>query len=693
MRYALLWFFIFFFFLALLALLILIAIWLYESLNPNTETVLVGVPVFPNNTVFLGSGSVGTCVVDLLSSEINVDVVLVGGGISSLSAAVLASVYGLKTIIVERGPTLGGQVLYGAGTVWAPGSVYQQELCDLLPDNCNGSTSITRGCLEVLYDALAYLNRLSFPTLYNPTSPNFGLPPLQSAKNADFITNIPLIIEQWKSLGVATFAVLQEKKYPFNSSCFGSPDFLSFLPQENDGGIPVRGRTLQPVERTGSIGNGTTLIQSILEWFAVNATTPPDVLLNTRVIQLWTQLLNQTEQDPNVFSFLSELGISQLGLDWTFSPNFTQIPWMNPNTGGVRVIGVQAVSESTGKCVSIRSKFGVFLGTGGFISDPDMVLSNILGPVLPQSGGGETITNSQETGDGIVMASSLGAGTLNMQQAWFQHIFPMAAWMGLPPEPSFMIAINNAIVVNIYGQRIYDELSAPNERTRVHFQWSPEIAVVDTFYTFLIFDERALINLFGKPESSLFGMPTTLHLIIGGNNISDLAMNIDSVLTTFNTFTNGFQLDSSFVTGLELQLIRWNTDVTSSCRDFEFGRGDSANDRFWFDYFQENNPSQYGGYCGTGAPWLDIIQTNATLYAVVLGPGMRDTNGGILTNEQFQVMTPGGLIIDGLFAGGDTAGASSGQSEPGAGFPIAEAIYGGAAAIKQIAAQANITIE
>lgn len=699
----LLWAFIIIFLLGLLALLILIAVWLSRATNVRTEVVPqpFEVPVYPNQSVYMGSEAVGVCQQTPINStsppssfELDVDLILVGGGIASLSAAVQASLLGLKTVIVERGSNLGGTASTGAGTVWAPGSLYQSELCARLPADCDGTNSVQRGCNEALYDATAYLNRLAFPTLYNPNNPNSGLPSLQSAKNTKFVLEIPLVLQQWKTLGVSEFTVLQEL-YPFNTSCLGSPDYSSFLPEERNLNFVVRGRTLQPKDSTdGSVGNGYTLVNNILDWFATNATHPPDVLLGHRVIQLWTELVNQTEQDPSVFASVDELGIPQLGLDWTFSAAYNataDVPWTRPNSGGVKVVGVQAVRLSDGKCVSIRSKYGVFLGTGGFISNPSLVLNNILGPVLPRlSGGGESITWSQNSGDGLVMGLSLGAGTLNMQQAWFQEVFVQAMWMGLPPEPSFGLAINSAIMVNRKGFRIYDELTGPNERARVHFVWSPQEALFENYYTFFVFDQVALDTLFGTLDSSLFGMPRNAALIISGENVTALAANISSVLERFSTFTNGFRLDPTFAEGLTLQLEEWNLQTFALCRDLQFGRGQNENDRFWFSYLQSNNPSQSEGYCGQDYQWMNLIDTNNTLYAVIFGPGMRDTNGGLLTDDQFQVMTSGNRVIDGLYAAGNVAGAASGQAEAGAGHPIAQAIHGGTSAMERVATQAGL---
>ena len=58
-----------------------------------------------------------------MASTVETDVLIVGGGMSGLSAAIVCSQNGLKTLIVEKSSLLGGSAALSAGMFWAPRDV------------------------------------------------------------------------------------------------------------------------------------------------------------------------------------------------------------------------------------------------------------------------------------------------------------------------------------------------------------------------------------------------------------------------------------------------------------------------------------------------------------------------------------------------------------------------------------------
>ncbi|MCQ9165421.1 FAD-dependent oxidoreductase [Arthrobacter sp. STN4] len=56
------------------------------------------------------------------------DVLVVGGGGAGMSAAVFASIAGLRTAVVERTGQVGGTTAYTAGTTWVPGTYHAAEV-------------------------------------------------------------------------------------------------------------------------------------------------------------------------------------------------------------------------------------------------------------------------------------------------------------------------------------------------------------------------------------------------------------------------------------------------------------------------------------------------------------------------------------------------------------------------------------
>jgi hypothetical protein len=76
------------------------------------------------------------------------------------------------------------------------------------------------------------------------------------------------------------------------------------------------------------------------------------------------------------------------------------------------VLGVKV--ESGGNTLYIKAKKGVVLGTGSYVTNPEMVLSFQLTPYTPNfwGGGGTLSLPNEDTGEGLQAAFSLGADTL-----------------------------------------------------------------------------------------------------------------------------------------------------------------------------------------------------------------------------------------------------------------------------------------
>ena len=50
------------------------------------------------------------------------DLVVVGSGASGLAAAVTAAWHGLRVVVVEKDPVLGGATAWSGGWMWVPGN-------------------------------------------------------------------------------------------------------------------------------------------------------------------------------------------------------------------------------------------------------------------------------------------------------------------------------------------------------------------------------------------------------------------------------------------------------------------------------------------------------------------------------------------------------------------------------------------
>jgi 3-oxosteroid 1-dehydrogenase len=115
-------------------------------------------------------------------------------------------------------------------------------------------------------------------------------------------------------------------------------------------------------------------------------------------------------------------------------------------------------------------------------------------------------------------------------------------------------------------------------------------------------------------------------------------------------------------------------------RDEDFGRGESAYDRYYADPATRPNPNL--------APLV-----RAPFYAVRLVPGDLGTSGGLRCDEHARVLRPDGSPIEGLYATGNCSSAVMGHQYAGPGATIGPAMVFGFVAAQHIAAHSAAEAE
>jgi len=111
-------------------------------------------------------------------------------------------------------------------------------------------------------------------------------------------------------------------------------------------------------------------------------------------------------------------------------------------------------------------------------------------------------------------------------------------------------------------------------------------------------------------------------------------------------------------------------------KDEEFGRGDSAYDRFLGDYTHGPNDT------------LGTVE-EGPFFAVEIVPGDVGTYGGVVCDANARVMKPDGSVIEGLYATGTTTAGVMGRAYPGAGCSIGPSFTWGFVAAKHAAGLGN----
>ncbi|MEU9317419.1 FAD-binding protein [Streptomyces sp. NPDC048295] len=307
-----------------------------------------------------------------------------------------------------------------------------------------------------------------------------------------------------------------------------------------------------------------------------------------------------------------------------------------------KVTGI--VVEREGRAVRIGARRGVLLATGGFDHNREMREK-----YLPEGSRDDHSAGVVENvGDGIVAGQALGAALDFMDDAWWMPSVhhPSGATIPLVSER----CIPPSVIVSGDGRRFTNE-SSPYVNF-VHDQ-------IEGGHTtaWFVMDAKARARypfaqiLPGMPFPKAFYENGTVHR---ANSIAELARSIgvpaDTLTETVERF-NGF---------------------ARTGRDTDFGRGDSAYDRYYGDPTMKN-------------PNLDEL-VKAPYYAIRIEVGDLGTKGGLVCDEHSQVLREDGSVIAGLYATGNTSAAVMGNEYAGPGATIGPSIVFGYVAARHAAA-------
>jgi succinate dehydrogenase/fumarate reductase flavoprotein subunit len=523
------------------------------------------------------------------------DVLVVGSGAAGSTAALIASVAGSDVIVLETGAAPGGTTAKSGAGYWIPNNHRMRE----------------RGVRDDKQQCLAFMARLSYPTLYQPNARQFGLPNDLYGLLDAFYDNAAPAIDVLRAHGVGDLE-------PQRSSVVAAPGGDSY-PEIAEHSKTIVGRLLQPTDATGSRrGGGALLVEQFQSALALRGVR---TLLQHRV---------------------TRLGVNARG----------------------DVAGLEAVNA--GRTVVFRARKGVVFGTGGFIMNPELCRSYLKGPVF---GGCAASTNN---GDLVHLAGSLGAKLGNMSSAWWAGVIVEQALQSRSvPSAVFTIPGDSILLVNCEGRRCTDEKSQTQERTPSHFAWDPTRLRFPNLIQVAVFDERCREMFAGPAETSLIPPKgvSAPHLLTA-QTLDELAVRVDTRLAQIVDRTGNFRLDPEFASRLAATVARFNEHAKAGV-DPDFERGRTAGRRPG----AAPNPAMYP------------LASTGPYYAVLVGAGTRDTNGGPVINAKAQIVRLDGTPIPGLYGAGNCIASPVGQGDWGAGGTLGPAITFGAIAGKYAAAE------
>ena len=529
-----------------------------------------------------------------------VDVLVVGTGNGGLTAALCNWEMGTRDVLlIEKGPKIGGTSATSGGGIWVPNSHYAQEA----------------GAQDSREAAKAYLTH----TLFGEDVPE-------------------TLIDAYLDNGPKMLRFLHDRTDVRYESLEHYPDYYTNMEGAREGH-----RSLEPspvmASELGTNWRNMTWTHHMMRMF--NRIHFTQVEAHTLMVQLpgWKRLLAGM-----IWDYVRDLpwrmrtpisrrlccgsaGVARLYL----SILKREIP-IELNTrltrligDGAAVLGVEV--QRQGKTERIRARKGVVLASGGFEKNQLLREQYLPAPTNTEWSAG----NPLNEGDALECGLALGARTRLMNDAWW------TTTLVVPDEPTPRLAIMEksfpgSCVVNRDGKRFANE--SQNYMAFQKALFSTHSDAHPNAPAWHIFDSRFRKNyMVGpmmteamKPDWQLPKKWFESGFVAKANTVRELA--------------TALGIDPQ---GLEQTIANMNRYAESGT-DEEFGRGDSAYDRYYADPAIQPNPCL--------AP-ID----QPPYYAMRIEAGDFGTLGGLDTDTHARVLHENGAALDGLYAVGNCAAA------------------------------------
>ena len=495
-------------------------------------------------------------------STIDADIAIVGAGGAGMTAAITAAAEGKSVVILESQPMVGGNSVRATGGMNAAKTVYQDE-------NEFGESAGVEKTLKAAADN--YADNETITALAKTVSEQWAA---YQANPTGYFDSVELmeLDTMIGGKGINDPALVE-------TLCSNTADAIDWLDEHgitlhsvsSFGGASVK-RIHRPVDADGKTLSVGSYMIPLLQENCDKAGV--QTLLNTTANELLT--------DANG-----------------------------------AVVGVKATGAS-GETVTVNAK-AVILTTGGFGANLDMVVK-----YKPELKGFMTTNAAGAQGQGIEMATAIGAGTVDMDQIQI-HPTVEANTAALITEG---LRGDGAVLINAEGKRFIDEVGTRDVVS------AAEIAQTGS-YSWLVVDQ-AMVD-----ASSVIQGYIKKGYTVTGETYEELAkaMGVDEAAFA-ETMNN------------------WNSYVEAK-NDPDFGRTSFA------------NPLNTAPY-----------------YAIKVTAGVHHTMGGLTINTNTEVLKADGSVIPGLFAAGEVTGGVHGANRLGGNAVADFTVFGriaGAAASKYAA--------
>ena len=290
-------------------------------------------------------------------------------------------------------------------------------------------------------------------------------------------------------------------------------------------------------------------------------------------------------------------------------------------TGG-RVTGVRAVGRH-GNNYTINARKNVILATGGFAGNPEMVQKHNTSGKWPDLSRVNNSNLPSIRGDGILMAQAIGAAVRDMYH--IQLLQTCHAVTGHNVVLAWPRGVGGYLFLNRDGNRFVAEDGRRDDVCLAIFQQPGRMA-------FLLQSGESIPD----PDNTtcLARIPLAVHIEAGEILVAD----------TLEEVSRMVGMDP---VNAQRSVDAFNRAVAEGAERDEFGR------RLLVQQF-------------TRGPW----------YIIPRAPAVHHTMGGLVINENCQVLNQAGNVIPGLFAAGEVVGGIHGANRLGANALVDVVVFG-----------------
>lgn len=540
------------------------------------------------------------------------DILVVGSGAGALTAAVVAADGGADVLVVEKGERYGGTSATSGAVLWIPVSHLAREA----------------GAEDSPGEAFTYIKTLAGDDCHNELIRTF--------------------IDRGREM---LRYMVEHTDVAYNAIPY--PDYQSEKPGGKSGYrshdcVPLDGKRLGPDLDRLERPHPSNMLFGRFVWNSIDASklvtrTPGWVSAMARTLWRYYSDVGQrlkSSQSRYLTGGNALIGRLKLSADRRGIPLWLNTPLVElvREKEGGPVTG--AVVERGGRRLAIRARRGVILAAGGFER------SQALRPEYMSQSPSPDWSGSQKnnTGDALVAAMTVGAGTERLDSAW------RAPVLHVPGEdrarPLFIErSLPGSIMINQAGRRFM------NEAVDYHIAGQ---AMIDndrpgagTSPSYILFDS---LFKWRYPMGPLLPMiPVWMHPA-GVRRILVRAANWDEM-------AGKLELDPAV---LKETIERFNANARRR-QDPDFQRGETPYERLFGDQKIGGNPSL-------------MPLEKPPFFAFAVYPGDIGTNGGVKIDVDGRVLDGEGRPIPGLYATGNITASVMGRAYPGGGATIGPAM-------------------